>query len=217
MSGWQIFILILFILFLVGQLRVGADVRYGQDGAIVRVRIGAFKITLFPRQAAQKEKKPKRATKKAVKAAQGHDDAKEKKQGKKLTMDQILDLAQQFVPLLLEAASCFWSKMVMDILEISVTIGSRDPADAALLYGQANAALGCVWRPLNEAFHVKNGRGHVGIDFDSESIALYVHMALSLKIGQIFWLGVCFTGKAMGRFFQYKKVQKAKQQDRKAV
>lgn len=218
MSGWHIMVFVLVVLFLIGQIRVGADVRYGQEGVRVQVRVGTVKITVFPRKPSAQKNKTEKTVKKAAKADESQENAgKDKKAGKKLSIDQILDLAKQFVPLALEAAGCFWSKLVMDILEISVVIGSNDPADAALLYGQANAALGAVWKPLNQAFHVKNGRGHVEVDFNSQSTTLYVHTALSIKIGQVLWLGIHFGIKALMRFLQFRKIQKAKQQERKAV
>lgn len=218
MSGWHILAFLLIILFLIGQIRIGAEVRYGQDGAQVQVRAGLLRITLFPRKLTEQKKKPSKAENKTAKEKDVQKQAgKDRKKGKKLTVDQILDLAKQFVPLALEAAGCLWSKLVMDILEISIVIGGNDPADAALLYGQANAALGAVWKPLNEAFHVKNGRGHVEVDFDNPNTTLYVHGALSIKIGQVLWLGIHFGIKALKCFLEFRKIQKAKQQERKAV
>jgi hypothetical protein len=218
MSGWHILALVLIILFLIGQIRIGAEVRYGQDGAQVQARAGIFRITLFPRKPAEQKKKPSKSEKKTTKVKSVQKQSgKDKKDGKKLTVDQICDLAKQFVPLVLEAAGCLWSKLVMDILEISIVIGGNDPADAALSYGQVNAALGAVWKPLNEAFHVRNGRGHVEVDFDNPDTTLYVHAALSIKIGQVLWLGIYFGVKALKRFLEFRKIQKAKQQERKAV
>lgn len=218
MSGWHILALGLIVLFLIGQIRIGAEVRYGQDGAQVQVRAGVFRITMFPRKPAEQKKKSLKSEKKTgkVKTVQKQS-GKDKKDGKKLTVDQIFDLAKQFVPLALEAAGCLWSKLVMDILEISIVIGGNDPADAALSYGQVNAALGAVWKPLNEAFHVRNGRGHVEVDFDHPNTTLYVRAALSIKIGQALWLGIHFGVKALQRLLEFRKIQKAKQQERKAV
>ena len=218
MSGWHILALVLIVLFLIGQIRIGADVRYGQDGAQVQARAGIFRIALFPRKPSEQKKKPSKAEKKTTKIKSVQKQTgKDKKDGKKLTVDQICDLAKQFVPLVLEAAGCLWSKLVMDILEISIVIGGNDPADAALSYGQINAALGAVWKPLNEAFHVRNGRGHVEVDFDNPDTTLYVHAALSIKIGQVLWLGIYFGVEALKRFLEFRKIQKAKQQERKAV
>ena len=218
MSGWHILALVLIVLFLIGQIRIGAEVRYGQDGTQVQARAGVFRITLFPHKPAEQKKNPSQSEKKPGKAETVRKQSgKDKKDGKKLTLDQIFDLAQQFIPLALEAAGCLWSKLIVDMLEISIVIGGNDPADAALSYGQVNAALGAVWKPLNEAFHVRDGRGHVEVDFDRPNTTLYVHAALSIKIGQALWLGIHFGVKALKRLLKFRKIQKAKQQERKAV
>ena len=70
---------------------------------------------------------------------------------------------------------------------------------------------------MNEAFHVRDGRGHVEVDFDHPNTTLYVHAALSIKIGQALWLGIHFGVKALKRLLKFRKIQKAKQQERKAV
>lgn len=212
MNRWMIFLLILLALFLIGQLRIGVDGRYGEDGVQVRIRLGSVRLKVYPTKP-----KPEGKPKSKPKPKPEKKEKPKEKKGKKLALEDILELARQFVPLALEAAGCFWSKLVMDKLDIRVVVGSNDPADAALLYGQLHAALGAVWKPLNQAFHVKDGRGHVEVDFNSSSITLYFHGALSLKLGQILWLAVHFGGKALARFLKFRKAQEAEKQARKAV
>ncbi len=214
MSGWAIFGLVLLVFFALGQIHIGIGAEYTQDGLIVRARLGLIRIKVFPLP--KKEKKPKKQkpekekTKKSLKPKDREKTAKEK-------LEWALELAQEFVPLALEAAGCFWHKLVVDRLELCLTIGSSDPADTAMLYGQANAALGAIWQPLTQAFHVRDGRAHVQVDFDAQTVSLTGQAALSLKIGQIIWLGIHFGVKALVRFLQFRKHQKAKQQERKAV
>lgn len=105
----------------------------------------------------------------------------------------------------------------MDELELCLTVGGSDPADTAMLYGQANAALAALWEPITNAFHVKDGHAQVRIDFDAPGMTLYGKAALSLKIGQILWLAVYFGCKALVRFLNYRSIRKAKQKERKAV
>ena len=163
------------------------------------------------------EQKPVKVNKKAKKKDKKKEEEPDKKAGKKMTPEQILGLAREFVPLALEAVSGFWSKLVMDDLEISVTVGSTDPADAAMLYGQINAAMAALWYPLNDACHVKNGRAHVDVDFNAQSITLYAHVALSIKIGQILQLASKLGVKALRKFMKLQNEQKAREQARKAV
>ena len=213
MSGWAIFGLVLLVLFALGQIRIGVGAEYTQDGLTVRARLGALRIKVFPLP--KKEKKPKK--KKPEKKPQNPTKPKGKEKTAQEKLEWILDLAQEFVPLALEAAGCFWHRLVVDRLELCLTIGSSDPADTAMLYGQANAALGVIWQPLTQAFHVREGRAHVQVDFEAQTVSLTGQTALSLKLGQILWLGLHFGVKALARFLQVRKHQKAKQQVRKAV
>lgn len=234
MTGWRILGLVVIVLFLIGQVKVGVGAEFAQDGLTVKARLGWIKIKVFPLakkegKKPKKKKKDKKQKKSAAPAAQpiGTSEAEtvgETQQAAKKAEKPIgekiggaLDLAKQFVPLVLEAAGCFWKKLVMDELELSLTVGGSDPADTAMLYGQANAALAALWEPITNAFHVKDGHAQVRIDFDAPNMTLYGKAALSLKIGQILWLVVYFGVKALARFLTYRSIRKAKQKDRKAV
>lgn len=214
MSGWQILGLVLIIVFLIGQVKVGVGAEFAQDGLTVRARLGWIRIKVFPlpKKEGKKQKKKRKAKKKQ--SDQSNQKA-EKTIGDKV--GGALELAEQFLPLALEAAGCFWRKLVMDELELYLTVGGPDPADAAMLYGRANAALAALWEPITNAFHVKDGHAQVRIDFDAPGMTLYGKAALSLKIGQILWLAVYFGCKALARFLKYRSIYKAKQKERKAV
>ncbi len=206
MRGWMIAALVLLILFLLGQIRVGVEVQYSRDGLGIRARLGWIRLKLFPRakktDKADREEKPRKREKEKP-----AEPAEEKKES---TLGGPVALARELLPLALEAAGQLRRKLVVDRLELRLTVGSDDPGDAALLYGQANAVLGALWQPLTESFHVKNGRAHVEVDFDAAGMTLYGLAALSLKIGQILHLGLYFGIQALRRLLRLKKRQKAK-------
>lgn len=223
MSGWQILGLVLVVLFLIGQVKVGVGAEFAQDGLTVRARLGWIKIKVFPLPKKEGNGQKKKKKKGKTKPAQASETAP--KEGKKAKAEKpigekiggALDLVKQFLPLALEAAGCFWRKLAIDELELYLTVGGSDPADTAMLYGQANAALAALWEPITNAFHVKDGHAQVRIDFDAPGMTLYGKAALSLKIGQILWLAVYFGCKALVRFLNYRSIRKAKQKERKAV
>ena len=95
--------------------------------------------------------------------------------------------------------------------------GSPDPADAAMVYGQASAALGALWYPLTNAFDVKDGYAKVDLDFEAKQMTLCVAAALSLKIGQILWFAVYFGIQALVAFLRERKRQKNDKKLSKAV
>lgn len=217
MNSWIIVGIVLLFLFLLLQLRIGAVLEYGQDNLQLEIRVGPGHIKIYPKLKPQKVSDKKKKQKANSNSAGKMSSESGKKKGRRLSLDQLTDLAQRFIPLALEAAGCLWNKLIMDDLEISVTAGSHDPADSAMLYGQIHSGLAALWGPMNQAFHVKNGRAHVEIDFESNSIMLYVKTAISIKIGQVLWIALYFGVKALKQLLRYRKAQKTEAQERKAV
>ena len=201
--------IILLLLFLVGQVRVGCQAEYSCDGPVVKVRFGGLKIQVFP--AKPKEKKAAKPKKKKKKT-------KEKPQvplGEKV--GGALSYARALLPIVLDMAGQFTQKLQVDTLRLVLTAGGPDPADAAMLYGNASAALGAFWHPLTQAFHVKDGSARVDLDFDSSTMRLYGEASLSLKLGQVLWLALYFGGKVLRTFLSVRSRRNVNQPKRKAV
>jgi hypothetical protein len=117
----------------------------------------------------------------------------------------------------LEAAEGLWRGFAIDTLELELTAGSSDPADAAMLYGNANAALGALWIPLTRAFHVKDGTARVKLDFDAPGITVYALASFSLKLGRVVWVGLRAGVKALIGALAARRRLKLKRQQRKAA
>lgn len=200
---------VLLVMFLLGQIRVGGRAEYSVSGACVWIRLGGFYLRVYPTK--PKPDKPKKKKKAAPERA------KKPQSGTLEKIGGALDYAQALLPVLLDAAGSCYQKLRIDLLELELTAGSSDPADAALMYGQANAALGALWHPLTQAFHVKDGTARVKLDFNAPGTTLYANAVLSFKIGQLLQLGIYFGLKALRAFLAVRKKQNAEQQRRKAV
>jgi len=183
MNGLFAVLIVLLILVLLGQIRIGAQVEYCEDGLFVRMRAGAVLIPVFP---VKKKKTKGKRTKQAKPPRQ-----KQKKGG---MLKTVLDL----LPLVLETAGKFRRKLRVDQLEMNLIICEPDPAEAAIRYGQANALLGTLWQPVTQAFHVKDGHSHVGVDFEGETPVIYILASLSLTVAQILGLIFVFAVKGLG-------------------
>lgn len=207
MKALYILAAVLAVLFLLGQLRVGGRVEYRAEGLFAWARLGLIRFQVYPWKKEKREKPPKK--KKAEKAKQETTLAQK--------VGGALDYAQSLLPIALEAAGQFYHKLRVDTLRLELTVGSPDPADAALRYGQATAALGALWEPLTQAFHVKDGTARVNLDFDSPGMRLYGEASLSLKLGQILWLALYFGGKALRTFLSVRSRRNENQPKRKAV
>lgn len=200
------------VLFLIGQVRVGGRAEFNADGFFLWARLGRIRIKILPMK--PKEAKPKKPKKKK----------KPKKPKKEKPPTPIpervggaLEYAQALLPVGLEAAGGLLRGLRVDTLELELTAGGSDPADAALLYGQANAALGALWYPLTEAFKVKDGAARVKLDFDAPGTTVYGTAALSVKIGTVVRIGLRAGFKALFGALAARKRLKLKRQQRKAA
>ena len=210
----KVFLIVLAALFLVGQIRVGGLAEYSAEGFRAWVRAGALKIRVFP---LNKKDKPARKKEKRAKPPKKKEEVPPPPKPLAEKAGGALDYARALLPVALDAVGTMYGKLRMDTLELELTVGAADPADAAMRYGQASAALGALWEPLTRAFHVKDGRARVRVDFEAGEMTVYGLASLSIKIGQILWLSVYFGCKALRGFLAVRRRQKQKQQERKAA
>lgn len=182
MSGFVTALIILLALLLIGQIRIGAQVEYCADGLFVRVRVGGFLIPVFPAKKKENEKQRKKTK-------------QTKEPGKK--KGGVLKLALDLIPLVLDTLKRFGKSLRVDKLDMELTFGAADPADAAIHYGQANALLGSVWQPITQTLHVVDGHAHVGVDFEEMRSSLYILADLSLTVARTLTLAAVFGWKAL--------------------
>lgn len=205
MNGWIITLLVVLILLLLGQIRVGTVVEYSAHGLLVQVRLGAMRIQVFP---GKKKKKP--VLKEKPKPSSTKKTSAKKKGGR-------LKLVLDFLPLVLDTVGRFRRKLRVDKLDVELTVGSDDPADAALQYGKANALLGSIWHPLTQALHVKDGHAHVELDFETKSPIIYIFASLSLRVNQGMALAVVFAVNALRILIRTKNKRNKPYEEREAV
>jgi hypothetical protein len=201
------------ILLLLGQVRVGGRAEFSAEGFFLWIRLGRFKLKILPAEPKEEKiGKPKKLKKEK-------EPKKPKKEKPPTPLPEkiggALEYAQALLPVALEAAKGMWRGLRVDVLELELTAGGGDPADAAMLYGQANAALGALWHPLTRAFHVKDGTARVKLDFDAPGTTVYGQAALSVKIGTLVWIGLGAGWKALFGALAARKRLKRKR--RKAV
>ena len=213
MSASVILLCVLIVLFLIGQIRVGCKAAYDQNGVQVWVRLAAFHIQILPLKKTNAERNPKKEKNpKAKKAGKPKEPVPMKEK-----IGGALGYLQALLPVILDAVKYFTKKLQIDVLHLRLIAGSSDPADAASVYGKANAVLGALWYPLTNAFDVKDGYAKVNLDFDAQQMTVCATAALSLKIGQILWFALYFGFKALAGFLRERKRQKNEKKLRKAV
>lgn len=182
MTGLWVFVSVLLILFLLGQLRVGAIVEYGEGGVSLVVRLGRIHMGILP---AKKSKTPKQKKKEA------------KPPRKKRPVGGIIKTLVELLPAVLETVRKLFQRLRADKLELLLTISCPDPADTAIRYGQANALLASLWHPLTQALDVQDGYAHVDLDYDSGASSVYLYLSLYLKLWQLLTLALVLGAKAL--------------------
>lgn len=200
------------VLFLLGQVRLGGWAEFNERGFFLWVRLGQINIQIFP--AKPKEKKPKKQKKpKAPK------EPKEEKPPAPLTekVGGALEYAQELLPVALEAAGGVLRGLRVDVLWLELTAGAPDPADAAMLYGQACAAMGALWTPLTRAFRVEDGTAQVKLNFDAGGMTLYGTASLTIKLGTVIHIGLRAGRRVLFGVLAARKRLKLKRQQRKAA
>ena len=202
---------VVLVLFGISRIRLGGGAEYSVRGFEAWLRLGVFRLQVFPLRRAKADKRPKKKFRKKQPAPEGEP------AGARKTIGGALEYARAILPVGLEAAGQFSHQLRMDRLFLELTVGASDPADAALRYGQANGLLAAFWVPLTKTFHVKDGKALVLVDFDARETTLYGLASLSLNIGQTLWLGLYFGVKTLRAFLSVRKRNKLKQQQGKAA
>ncbi len=195
----KVLLIVLAVLLVLLLLPFGAVIRYSQEGLGVWVKVWLLRFQVFPAEEKKpKKKKPKRE-KKPKKGSPGEEEpAGEQKKGGSL------DLLRAALPLVKPALAGLKRRLTVDDLELQVTWAADDPADAAIGYGCANAALGTLWPILDRNLKVKKSRLGCAVDFESSSPSVYLSAALSLNL----WKTLTLVVPLLIRFLRaYRRVK----------
>lgn len=170
--------IIVLVLALLWLLPLGVRVRYDEGGFFAFVKLWFVRLQVFPRKK-KKQKKPKRPKKpKKEEKRPDEEETPPKKKGGGL------DMLQGALPLIKPALAGIKKRLTIRDLELHVTWSAADPADAAIGYGYAQAALGMLWAVVDQNFKVKKSRLGCSVDFDQTSPSVYADAVLTLRLGQ---------------------------------
>ena len=213
MTALKVIGVILLIVFLIGLIRVGAVVRFGEELGLTLL-IGPVRIALLP---AKKKISSKDGEEKKKKTAEkGKTEQRDKKKGHslpKLTRDEWKDLIKIALAALKEMARRACKRLRIDPLEILVVFGGEDPADIAQSYGYASAAMWGVMPHLEDLFHIPDPSLHLRMDYDAKKTRAEGTVGLSLRI----WDGLVIAFALLGPMLKwYRRFRKAHKNDRSA-
>ena len=192
-TWWMTVLVILAVLVLIGCIPVGVDAAYGEGGVLFSAKIGFFRLQILPAkpQKPKKPKKPKQQKPAASSAPSAAPDAPaEPAAKKKLALPGGLNDILRLVNLALSTLGDLRRKLRVEELTLHVTFAGDDPADAALHYGQAWAAVGALMPALDRLFVIKKRDICPILDYNREQMSVDAHLILTITIGRALALGL---------------------------
>lgn len=193
--GWLI---ALAVAALLAILPLGVSIAYDEEGPRAKVIAGPAKVQVYPvKKDPDKPPKPKKEKKQKTK-----DSAKKGASGKK--GGPISDF-YPFVTLVLEFLSDFRNKLRVDMLQLKITLAGGDPADLAMNYGKAWAAVGNLWPRLEELFVIKKRDVEVLCDFEGGSTTVIARLDLTITLGRLLSMAVRHGFRGISEFLKFRK------------
>ena len=188
-------IIILAVLLLILTFPLGVDAAYSSEQSYLKLKLGAFRKTLLPRDSTKPRKEKKKAE------APAKPDAEEKKKSElKLTLDDILTLAE----IGLNALHRFRMHLSVDLFRLHWTAAASDPYDAVLQYGRVNAGLGALSGGAHRALKIREEDVSTELDLCSQKPLIDTRLVLSIQIWELLFIGAC-AGCAGLRWYTKKK------------
>lgn len=209
MTALKVLLIIVLVLFLISLIRLGGQVRYSEDGLLVRLIAGPLRITLYPAKPKEKKEKPKKEKKPKQKKGKNPEEQSGEKPEPKGGM---LKLFMKMLPVIGEAAGTLRRKLRIDDLTVHMTWATDDPAKTAMGFGRANAMLGMIWPIFDHSFKVKKHDLGVVVDFDQSRPTVYCNAALTMTVGQLLAFGLRFGIKLLVIWCRNRKGSAKKQE-----
>ena len=201
-TWWMTVLVILAVLVLIGCIPVGVDAAYGEGGVLLSAKIGFFRLQILPAKPkkTKKPKKPKQQKPAASPAPSAAPDtpAAEAAPQKKLALPGGLNGILRLVNLALSTLGDLRRKLRVEELTLHVTFAWDDPADAALHYGQAWAAVGALMPALDRLFVIKKRDIQPILDYNEKKMKLDAQLVLTITIGR----AICLALRALVRFLK---------------
>ena len=197
MIAW---IIILFVLLLILALPVGIDAAYDPETKYLKLKLGPVRKTLLPAQ-----KKPKKPKEEKPEPAEKPSEKKKEKKKLKLSLDDILTLAE----IGLDALHHFRVHLSVDRIVLHYTAAAADPYAAVQQYGKVNAALGVLAGKAHTALKIRSEDVQTQLDLTAERPVVEGRIILTIQIWEILLIGICAGARALRWLLKKKRMERA--------
>lgn len=200
---WILGVLFLLVLLLC-RTRAGVLVTLG-DAVTVDVKAGLFRFRVFP----GKKKPPGRKKSKGKPDAGGN--GEKKRSIPKPSLEDIRDAVRTLAPPLKKALHRTHRGIRIAPLRLSLTVGGRaDPAAAAELYGELNAAVWTGMPVLERLLDIPDPRIHSEVNFEAEGTQVKGTVGISIRVGTVLAVGFGIAVPALRWFLRYTRGHRKK-------
>nr|WP_326125357.1 hypothetical protein [uncultured Oscillibacter sp.] len=200
---WILGVLFLLVLLLC-RTRAGVLVTLG-DAVTVDVKAGLFRFRVFP----GKKKPPGRKKSKGKPDAGGN--GEKKRSIPKPSLEDIRDAVRTLAPPLKKALHRTRRGIRIAPLRLSLTVGGRaDPAAAAELYGELNAAVWTGMPVLERLLDIPDPRIHSEVNFEAEGTQVKGTVGISIRVGTVLAVGFGIAVPALRWFLRYTRGHRKK-------
>ncbi len=175
---WQVLAVIALAVTLVACLPLSVKGIYDAGGFAAKLYIGPFPYTLYPRDKKEKKEKTVKTDKKPEVQKESEPAEKKEKGGSSQTLKLLLKQLPDFL-------SDFRRKLRVKNIRLHYVMAGGDPADMALNYGRAWAAIGNLWPYLERFFIIKKRDVSVGCDFEGTEPTIYAQLHISITVGRV--------------------------------
>lgn len=200
--GWLI---ALGILFALAILQVGVFVSYDSAGPLALLVVGPVRVRLYPTNPKKKNQSKKQKQKPApVKTA----NSGKKSEGKS---KQSGGSWKDFIPLVrivLDFLNSFGRKLRVKQLYLKIIMSGGDPADLAVNYGKAWAAMGALVPLLENVFEIQNRNLEVACDFTADETLITAKLDLRVAIGHLIGIGLWHGVRAVYHYLNIMNMRK---------
>ena len=169
------------VLILIALLRFGVAAVYGEDGLLVKAKVGPISIKAYPRkEKAEKKKKGKRKDKKKGRARK----AKKPEEEKPGAIEGFFTLLSAIRKVLGRVRR----RLLIKKLFIHYVSASDDPVKTALMFGGSSAALDGILPMLEQNFRIRKRELRTSADFESSKPRIYVNAAVSIAVWEAVYI-----------------------------
>ena len=214
MVGWYILGGILLLLVVVWLLRVGVDVRFG-DELRVAVKIGPAKITVLPQQ--EKKKKPKKEKPQKEKKTEKKPAEKKEKKKFPFTFSDIRSAVPVLFEALKKALGKIRRRMRIHPLDVCVIFAGDDPAKVAEMYGWANSAMWTMMPQLERLLQIPDPHIHLGVDYERYDLHAEGRVGVTFRVGDLIVIGLTLAVPVLKWYLGWRKEVKRREEAAKTA